>query len=307
MINEQGYLILLEKILKEGYKKSVFGHTDKFIYSLFGEQLRFDCSSNKIPLLTTRKTYYRGAFEEMLWFVEGSNDVVKLHKKKVKFWNEWGCKHFNKVSSLNLTVAEFEDNIDFGLITECVIPTHYSNMCNWKFENKEVNQIDWVVKQIQKNPDRKSYFVSSWNPTQVYHMADECQIDSVVLPACHVCHQVVVNDGKLNLHLIMRSWDYFLGAAANIAQYGLLLHLYSFLTGFPAQDLVISVSDVHLYSDHLEQAKELLKRTPYEFPTLKICDSGQKNIKDFKYKDFEIVGYKNHGSLTAPITCVGGY
>jgi len=313
-MSEQAYLNLLQDILDNGVKKSVFGHEDTYILSVFGRILRFDMSKG-FPILTTKFTYWKGAFKEMLWFLSASRNVVELHNQKVTIWDEWGVKHYNKVNKTNLTTEEFQGLIDEGKLTEWKIPLHYSNSTAWEYTKfndypptfGKLNQTRWVIDSIKKNPDRKSYIISYWNPTEVYSQADQCGKESVTLPACHVMYQINISEGKLSLMLFQRSWDYFLGSSFNISQYALLLYMYAKCTGYQPGELIISVGDCHLYQNQLEQAKELLTREPYPLPTLKIKDRGQQYLEDFVFEDFEIANYKYHPKLSAEVVIVGGY
>lgn len=318
-MSEQAYLNLLQDILDNGVKKSIYGHEDKYILSLFGRMIRFDMSEG-FPIMTNKFTYWKGAFKELLWFIGATKDVVKLHNEKVTIWDDWGCKHYNKVNKTNLTTEEFQSLIDEGKLTEWKIPLHYSNSTAWKyalgFGHPEyphepgqgyLNQTSWLINNIKKTPDRKSFLVSYWNPTEVYQMADECGNESVTLPACHTHYNINVSESKLSLLLSMRSWDFYLGGPFNIAQYAMLLHMYAHCTGFEPGELVISVADIHLYSNQLEQAKELLTKEPYTLPTLKIKDRGQQYLEDFVFEDFEVVNYKHHPKLAAEVVVVGGY
>ena len=321
-MSEQAYLNLLQDILDNGVKKSVFGHEDTYILSLFGRMLRFDMSEG-FPILTTKFTYWKGSFIEMLWFKNASRDIVQLHKQKVYIWDEWGCKHYNKVNKTNLTTKEFQALIDEGKLTEWKIPLHYSNSTAWEYNTftshpwlpepeyevgkAYLNQTRWVIDSIKKTPERKSYIVSYWNPTEVYSQADQCNKESVTLPACHVMYQINISQDKLSLMLFQRSWDYFLGSSFNISQYALLLYMYAKCTGYEPGELVIAIGDCHLYQNQLEQAKELLTRKPYSFPTLKIKDRGQQYLEDFVFEDFEVENYKHHPKLAAEVVVVGGY
>lgn len=295
---ELQYLRLLENVLRNGTDKPVFGHKDKFVRSLFGAMLRFDMRDGSIPIYTTKRVFYRGAFEEMLWFLEGTGDVVQLHNKKVFIWDDWAAK------ALNITVEDFAAKVESGEITECKIPLHYTNGTNW---DGSLNQFDWAVEQIKAKPYRKSYLVNFWNPATVYHMADATGNESVCLPACHYSHQVVVNDGQLSLMVNIRSNDLLLGNPFNVSQYAMLLRMYCHLTGFLPGDLVVSIGDAHIYSDHFAQAWEQISRVPRPFPKLEVIDNNQTSIQGFKYSDFKVTGYDPHAKIKADITVVGGY
>jgi thymidylate synthase len=323
-MSEQQYLNLLQDVLDNGIKKSIFGHEDKYLLSVFGRMLRFDLTKG-FPIYTTKKVSYKGAFKEMIWFLEGSGDVTKLHRAGCTIWDEWGVKYHNKVNKTNYSMKEWQSLVDTGAIASEVIPLHYGNMTNWKYirvnarleddggekyidgAESTIDQTKWVIDYIQKTPDRKSFLVNSWNPIQVYQMADESNNESVSLPTCHYSHQIIVNQGKLSLLVNIRSNDLFLGNPYNVAQYALLTHMYAKCTNNEVGELVVSLGDAHLYSDHVEQAKEQRTRTLYMSPTFNIKDRGQKYLQDFCIDDFEVVGYKSHPTLKGDITVVGGY
>lgn len=316
---EIDYLNLLEDVLQNGEKKSIFGHEDKFLLSNFGAMLKFNCSNGVVPILTTKRVAWKNALKEILWMIEGSNDVVKLTKQGCHIWDDWAVKHLNKTGFRDLTIESYKDAVEKNQIQYVEIPLHYSNSTKWNYVSWELTQLDskyksskldqtkWVIDNIQKTPDRKSFVVSYWNPIQVYQMADECDQESVVLPACHFAYTVNQSNGFLHLSVKIRSWDLFLGAGFNIAQYGMLLHMYAKCTGFKPGKLVVMADDHHIYSDHIEQVKEQIDRIPRDFPTLEIVDRGQKYLQDFVFEDFIVKNYNPHSTIKAPITVVGGY
>lgn len=303
-MSEQSYLDLLQDVMINGVTKSVFGQSDVTIKSVFGRQLRFDLSEG-FPIYTTKKVYYRGAFEEMLWFIKGDGDITDLVKRGVHIWDEWAYKHFKKQDiSTSLSQDEFisgltERNEPFYL------PIHYTNFTNWGEHN--LDQMQWVVDGIRKNPDRKSYYVTCWNPEQAYQMAEQCNQESVVLVACHTDHLVNVSDGKLSLRVNIRSNDLFLGNPFNVAQYAMLTHLYALLTGYEIGSLVVNIDDAHIYSNHFEQIETQLTRTPSKFPSFYIKDRGQKKMQDFLISDFLVEDYHPQSTIKGEVTLVGGY
>lgn len=310
---EQNYLNILKEVLNTGTKKSIFGHDDKYILSCCGNTLKFDLTYS-FPVITTRKIAYKLAFKEMLWFIKGNGNVVDLHKQGCKWWDEWGLKYYNKnfVES-NLTLEEYYIEIDKENIEFNEIPLHYTNITKWmclninKYEWFFLDQSKWIIDQIKKNPDRKSYLVNYWNPEYVYQMADECGNDSVVLPACHFYHQVLINDNKLDLIVGIRSSDLFLGLPANIVQYALLANMYAHCLNYKPGKLIIQLGDYHIYSDHLKQVEELVSRDPLPFPTLEINKRDQKYLTDFIFEDFNVLSYIHREPLQGDLTIVGGY
>ncbi|MGL5923723.1 thymidylate synthase [Chroococcidiopsis sp.] len=338
---EATYLKLLADVILNGSQKTIFDSAtkepmpDKCIYSLFGRQLRFDLSKG-FPLYTTKKVFYRGAFEEMIWFLKGTGNVTDLIQKGVHIWDEWAYKHFqyrmkefpysylayppDSTGRLIRQVQSQEELVDYLLLSRqpFEIPVHYTAFTNWgciEWDEQanepyeySIDQTEWIVEQVQKNPDRKSYYVTCWNPARTYQMAADRGLESVVLAACHIDHLVNVIDGRLNLRVGIRSNDLFLGNPFNVAQYALLAHMYAFLTGFPVGELLINIDDAHLYSDHIDQAIEQIGREILPMPQLMIHDRGQARMQDFVFEDFEwLIPYRSHGSLKGEVTVVGGF
>jgi thymidylate synthase len=305
---EQGYLDLLQDVLDNGSKKQIFGHDDKYILSVFGRLIRFDLSKG-FPLLTTKRVAWKSAFKEMFWFIEGSNDAAKLRRSGCTVWDEWGCKHYNKANKFNLSLEDYQGFVDSGELESCVIPLHYGNGSQWHYGNGQtLDQTKWVIDGIKKTPDRKSFLVNYWDPETVYQMADQTGNESVILPACHTQYSINIQDGKINLSVTFRSWDLFLGAPFNIAQYAMLLHLYSVCTNYPVGDLVIFAADAHIYSDHIDQVAEQISRPIKSPPNLEILFKGDKKyLQDFTFDQLQVIEYNPHKALKGEITVVGGY
>lgn len=306
---EQQYLSLLQDVLENGEDKPVFGNPGVYVRSVFGRQLRFDLSQG-FPIYTTKKTFYRGAFEEMMWFIQGTSNVTDLIQKNVNIWNDWAYKSFKEGDrqqawelSRDCTQDEF-----IAFLKETgkpyLIPIHYSNFTKW---NGYLDQMQWVVEQLPKRPERKSYYVTCWNPEQAYQMADIAGHRSVVLVACHTDHLVNVTGGRLNLRVSIRSNDLLLGNPFNVAQYAMLTHMYAFLCKIPVGELVVNIDDAHIYSNHFEQVQEQIKREPLPFPSFKIKNRGQTRMQDFEFSDFIVAGYQSHPPIKGDITVVGGY
>ena len=304
---EQQYLDLVKDVLANGSKKSIYGVEEKYILSVFGRLLRFNLSNNTIPILTTKKLFWKGAFKEILWFLSGTNNVAELAKQKVNIWNEFAYKYFkqNFVDS-DTSLDEF---VDVFLLNRKIftIPTHYSNSTKWKSSSGYLDQTKWVIDSIKKNPDRKSYVVSYWNPEEVYLMADECGRESVVLPACGFTYTVNISDNKLSLSVKFRSSDIGTGCGFNIAQYGLLTHMYSRCCNYEPGELVVMLDDAHIYSDQIKPLQQQLERIPHCFPQLSIRERGQEYLTDFVFEDFEVVNYNPNKAIIVPLTVVGGY
>lgn len=328
---EYQYLDLLQDIMKNGSKKAIFAENgktlptidrnkysevdkdSKYLISVFSRDVRFDCSKT-IPLYTTKAVYYPGAFKEMLWFIKGQGDVAALNQQKVPIWNGWAYKQYLKgMGSVRSTFC-YEDFAKEYLVSQGspnFVPVPYTDMTGWRIEVngvvKVINQTRWLIDEIKKAPERKSYVVSAWNPARLYAMAKQIGNESVAIAACHLMHQVVINDGTLNLFVLIRSSDSGLGHPFNIAQYALLLRMYAHCTGFEPGELAVKLVDAHIYSDQIPEIKKQIKKRPKPFPALTIKDRGQQYLEDFEYSDFKVEGYFPEETIRMPLTVVGGF
>lgn len=256
---EYQYLKIMAEILKDGKGKKTRGiHGVK---SIFGTQSQFDMRAG-FPLLTTKKMPFKILLHELFWFISGSSKVDYLHEHNIHYWD--GFLH--------------EGSDDLGRV-------YGVQWRHWKRpDGSEFDQLQWAIDQIKTNPDSKAILVSAWNAGELNEMR---------LPPCHTMFQFDVTKGKLRLHLYQRSWDVFLGAPFNIAQYALLLHMVAHVTGYEARELIISTGSAHLYTNHLDAAKEQLQRKPLPFPKLKIVGD-VTSIDDFKQENFVLEGYQSH-------------
>lgn len=266
---EYEYLELMAKILKDGKTKPTRGiHPVK---SVFGAQVRFDMRAG-FPMLTTKKMPFKTLLHELLWFISGSDSVEYLHEHNIKYWD--GFLHEGSDSLGRVYGVQWR---------------------HWKRpDGTEFDQLQWAIDEIKNNPDSKGIIVSAWNAGELKEMR---------LPPCHTMFQFDVTKGKLRLQLYQRSWDVFLGAPFNIAQYAMLLHMVAHLTGLEARELIISAGSAHLYTNHLDVAKEQLQRKPLPFPTLKIVGD-VKSIDDFKEENFVLENYQSHDKITADLVIV---
>lgn len=259
------YLTLLRHVLETGHRKS--DRTGTGTLSVFGYQMRFDLSEG-FPLLTTKKLHTRSIVHELLWFLKGETNVRYLRENKVTIWDEWA-----------------DENGELG-------PVYGKQWRSWQgADGKTYDQIRSVVEQIRKNPDSRRLIVSAWNVADVSKMA---------LPPCHCLFQFYVADGKLSCQLYQRSADVFLGVPFNIASYALLTHMMAQVCDLEVGDFVHTFGDVHLYSNHIEQAHEQLSRTPRSLPRLQL-NPDVKDLFSFRYEDIEIVGYDPHPPIKAPV------
>lgn len=259
------YLDLLRLVLAEGkFKKD---RTGTGTYSVFGAQARFPLQKS-FPVLTTKKLHLKSIIYELLWFLRGDTNIKYLNDHGVTIWNEW---------------ADAEGNL--GRV-------YGAQWCDWRTaDGRSINQIDKVIEQIKKNPDSRRLIVSAWNVGEV---------DQMALPPCHTMFQFFVQDGELSCQLYQRSADLFLGVPFNIASYALLTMMVAQVCDLKPGTFVHTFGDLHLYSNHLEQARLQLSREPRPLPTMKI-NPAVKNIHEFKYEDFELVGYDPHPGIKAPI------
>ena len=251
----QQYLNLLNRILTEGTQKG--DRTGTGTLSIFGHQMRFDLRDG-FPLLTTKKLHLKSIIYELLWFLRGDTNVRYLQEHGVRIWNEWA-----------------DENGELG-------PVYGHQWRSWPdYKGGTIDQIKNVVDMIKHNTDSRRMLVTAWNPAEVEDMA---------LPPCHCLFQFYVADGRLSLQLYQRSADSFLGVPFNIASYALLLQMIAQVTGLEAGEFIHTTGDTHLYLNHLEQAKLQLTREPRPLPKMKI-NPDVKDIFDFKYEDFELIGY----------------
>lgn len=259
------YLDLLQRILDEGTYKG--DRTGTGTYSIFGHQMRFDLSEG-FPVLTTKKLHLRSIIYELLWFLKGDSNIKYLKDNGVSIWDEWA-----------------DENGDLG-------PVYGKQWRAWKTSDGTViDQIQQVVEQIQKNPDSRRLIVSAWN------VAD---IDKMKLPPCHVLFQFYVNNGEISCQLYQRSADVFLGVPFNIASYSLLLLMVAQVCNLKPKHFVHTFGDAHLYSNHIDQAKLQLTRTPKTLPVM-LLNPEVKSIFDFKYEDFSLQNYNPDAHIKADV------
>ncbi|WP_274650691.1 thymidylate synthase [Paenibacillus humicola] len=259
------YLDLLRDVLENGTDKA--DRTGTGTRSVFGRQLRFDLAEG-FPLVTTKRVHVKSIIHELLWFLKGDTNVRYLQENGVTIWDEWA-----------------DANGDLG-------PVYGSQWRAWETpDGRRIDQIAQVVESIRRNPDSRRHIVSAWNVAE---------IDRMKLPPCHFVFQFYVADGKLSCMMTMRSSDTFLGLPFNIAQYALLTHMIAQQCGLEAGELVYSGGDVHIYSNHFEQVKLQLTREPYPLPKL-VIKRKPDSIFDYRFDDFEIVGYKHHPTIKAEV------
>ncbi len=259
------YHDLLRLVLEHGVER--VDRTGTGTISCFGAQSRFDLRDT-FPLLTTKKLHLKSIIYELLWFLRGETNVRYLNEHGVTIWNEWA-----------------DESGDLG-------PVYGAQWSAWRGAGGEtINQIDRVIEQIKTNPDSRRLIVSAWNVAEIEKMA---------LPPCHVLFQFYVQDGELSCQLYQRSADLFLGVPFNIASYALLTLMVAQVCDLRPAEFVHTFGDLHLYRNHLEQTREQLSRECRPLPRMQL-NRTVKNIHDFRFEDFTLVGYDPHPAIKAPI------
>ena len=260
------YLDLLQHILENGVQKG--DRTGTGTLSVFGYQTRYDLGEG-FPLLTTKKLHLKSIIYELLWILDGDTNVKYLQDHNVRIWNEWAG-----------------ENGDLG-------PVYGAQWRSWRTaEGGLVDQISQVIEQIRTNPDSRRLIVNAWNVGE---------IDKMALPPCHLLFQFYVSNGRLSCQLYQRSADVFLGVPFNIASYSLLTIMFAQVCGLAPGEFVHTFGDVHLYLNHVEQARLQLDRQPYPLPKMMI-NPEVDSIFDFRYEDFELVDYTAHPHIRAEVS-----
>ncbi len=259
------YHDLLRLLLEEGVARS--DRTGTGTLSIFGGQARFDLRE-RFPLLTTKKLHLKSIIYELLWFLRGETNVRYLNEHGVTIWDEWA-----------------DENGNLGRV-------YGAQWRDWRGANGiRVDQIDKIISEIRENPSSRRLIVSAWNPAE---------IDEMALPPCHVLFQFYVNDGELSCQLYQRSADLFLGVPFNIASYSLLTMMMAQVCNLAPGDFVHTFGDLHLYQNHLEQAREQLSRECRPLPRIQL-NPAITRIEDFRFEDFTLLDYNPHPSIKAPI------
>ena len=261
----KAYLDLLQLILDHGRDRD--DRTGTGTRGIFGHQMRFDLRAG-FPLLTTKKLHLRSIIHELLWFLRGETNVRYLRENGVTIWDEW---------------ADAEGNL--GRV-------YGAQWRDWRAaDGRSIDQIADVIAQIKKNPDSRRLIVSAWNPGEIGAMA---------LPPCHALFQFYVADGELSCQLYQRSADIFLGVPFNVASYALLTLMVAQVCGLRAREFIHTFGDLHLYSNHVEQARLQLSRVPRPLPTMRL-NPEVRDLTAFRYEDFTLEGYDPHPAIKAPI------
>jgi thymidylate synthase len=261
----KSYLDLLKTVLETGTYRD--DRTGTGTYSIFGAQARFSLSPD-FPLLTTKKLHLRSIIHELLWFLKGETNIAYLRENKVTIWDEWA-----------------DANGDLGRV-------YGAQWRDWTAsDGNRVDQIANLIHDLKNNPDSRRHIVCAWNPGEIQHMA---------LPPCHALFQFYVANGELSCQLYQRSADIFLGVPFNIASYALLTMMVAQVCDLQPKEFVHTFGDLHLYANHVDQAREQLSRQPRACPQMRL-NPNVKTIDGFTYDDFELINYDPHPAIKAPI------
>ncbi len=260
----QQYLDLLGHIMQNGVKKG--DRTGTGTISVFGYQMRFDLQEG-FPLITTKKLHLKSIIYELLWFLNGDTNIKYLNNNGVSIWDEWADEHG-----------------DLG-------PVYGAQWRSWPANSGHIDQISNLINSIKKNPDSRRLIVSAWNVSQ---------LDQMALPPCHVIFQFYVVNGRLSCQLYQRSADTFLGVPFNIASYSLLTMMVAQVCDLEPGEFIHTFGDVHLYLNHIDQAKLQLSRMPRPLPVMKL-NPNRKDIFAFQYDDFKLSGYDPHPHIKAAV------
>jgi thymidylate synthase len=261
----QQYLDLMRYVLENGVRRE--DRTGVGTLGIFGYQMRFDLAQG-FPAVTTKKLHFRSIIHELLWFLQGDTNIKYLRENSVTIWDEWA-----------------DENGDLG-------PVYGYQWRSWPTaDGRSLDQISQLLTNLQRNPNSRRHIVSAWN------VAD---VDNMALPPCHCLFQFFVAEDKLSCQLYQRSADIFLGVPFNIASYALLTMMVAQVTGYKPGEFIHTLGDAHLYLNHLEQAKLQLSRQPCHLPAMKL-NTAVTSLFDFHYEDFELVNYRYHPAIKAPI------
>jgi thymidylate synthase len=274
----KAYLELLQDIMDSGTVKG--DRTGTGVKSVFGRQIRHNLADG-FPLLTTKKLHFKSIANELIWFLSGDTNTRWLNENGVKIWDEWAT-----------------ETGDLG-------PIYGNQWTAWPTKDGgAINQIDYVVNALKNNPTSRRILFHGWNveylPDESVSPQDNVRNGKMALPPCHLLYQFYVADGKLSAQLYLRSSDIFLGYAYNQSSLALLTHMLAQQCDLTPHEIIISFGDVHAYSNHFEQIQEQLSREPRKLPELKILRKPD-SIYDYKFEDFEIVGYDPHPHIKAPV------
>ncbi len=308
---EYQYLDLVRELLEKGDKQVDKG-TGVATYSLFGKHIRFDLRQG-FPLLTTKKVYWQGVLHELYWFLSGQSNIKYLVDNRVHIWDDYPYKIYVEKAAKGEVEAMEKDAFIEKIATDAAFAAAHGELPHiygesWRrwpaHDGRTVDQLGWVVSELTKDPDAHNTLVTSWNPEYLYAMAAPGQ--ACRFPICHNMYQVNIKDGRVCLQLYQRSADIFLGVPFNIASYALLTLVIAKILGREPGEFVHTFGDVHIYENHIEQAKEQLTREPKAFPTITLA-SQFDSLDTFRAEHVTLNGYEPHPPIKAELTVAGGY
>jgi len=296
------YLDLLRHVKENGIRKE--DRTGTGTCSVFGYQMRFDLADG-FPLATTKRVWFKGLAQEMLWFLSGVTNIKPLVDAGISIWTDWPMKRYYEHEAVQLPSSDteaygafkraFEDRIRseaaFAERWGDLGPVYGRQWRAWQGPEGNIDQIAQVLDGLRKNPDSRRHIVNAWNVADLRRMA---------LPPCHMFFQFYVAEGRLSCQLYVRSNDLFLGAPFNIAQYALLVHMMAQQLDLAPGTFVYTIGDAHIYLNHLDQVDEQLARAPYPLPELRLKRKPD-SLFDYRYEDFELLNYRYHPSIKAPV------
>lgn len=292
---EQQYLQLMDRILRKGDPR--MDRTGVGTHSLFGAMMRFDLSDSRIPIMTTKRVYWKAALRELLWFLSGETNIRPLLQQGVTIWTDWPLKTYREATGDGISQSDFEARI---LIDEAFArtwgdlgPVYGKQWRRWKGpDGREYDQIADLIASLKKTPASRRHIFHAWNVAE---------LDQMALPPCHMVYQWhVSSDGRLSCLLFQRSADVFLGLSWNLLSLAILTHMIAQQTGLTPGEIVWTGGDVHLYTNHFAQAAEQITRTPRPFPKLDItrCPA---SIDDYRFEDFVVSEYDPYPAIQADV------
>jgi len=285
---EHQYLALLDRVLEKGDER--MDRTGVGTRSLFGELVRFDLSGGQVPILTTKRVYWKTAVKEMLWFLKGGTNIQALLRENVRIWSDWPLARYRRETGSTITQAAFEDRIvaDDAFAREWgeLGPVYGKQWRRWvDSAGGEHDQIATLVETLKTNPSSRRMLFHAWNVGE---------LDQMALPPCHMVYQFhVTARGALNCLIFQRSCDLFLGAAFNFTGGAALVHILAQQAGLTPGELVWVGGDVHIYLNHQDQVREQMAREPRPFPTMRLLRK-PASIDEYRIEDFEVTGYAPH-------------
>lgn len=292
---ENQYLDLLARVLDKGDER--VDRTGIGTKSLFGEMVRFDLSGGQVPILTTKRVYWKTAVKEMLWFLSGGTNIRQLLQENVRIWSDWPLAHYRKATGDQISQAEFESKIvadeDFARKWGDLGPVYGKQWRRWlDIEGREHDQIGSLIETLKQNPASRRMLFHAWNVGELNDMA---------LPPCHMVYQFHVNSRKeLSCLIFQRSCDLFLGAAFNYVGGAALIHMLAQQADLTPGELVWVGGDVHIYLNHVDQAREQIARAPRALPTMRLTRRAA-SIDDYRIEDFEVSGYQPHPAINGEV------